>query len=128
MTRDLTTLAGVKIEFNSEVVSVDAEAGTVQLANGRTYSADLIVGADGPNSVAREAIVGEKEEPEIGPYCTYSSVSLVPTAVSCEFLIAITRFVVSMSEMMKDQGLASLCDDAQVCRLQFELQTSLYSI
>ena len=74
MTRDLTTLAGVKIEFNSEVVNVDADAGTVQLANGRTYSADLIVGADGPNSVAREAIVGEKEELEIGPHCTYSSV------------------------------------------------------
>lgn len=72
MTRELLTLAGVKVECRTEVVDVDAEDGTVQLANGRRITADLIVGADGPHSIARQAIVGYKEEIEIGPFCTYS--------------------------------------------------------
>ena len=72
MTHELVALAGIKVEYSSEVVSVDDESGTVTLADGRQITADLIVGADGPYSVARQAIVGEKEELEIGPYCTYS--------------------------------------------------------
>ena len=72
MTDELAAFAGVKVEYSSEVVDVDVEEGTVTLADGRRITADLIVGADGPYSIARQAIVGEKEEFEIGPYCTYS--------------------------------------------------------
>ena len=72
MTHELAALAGVKVEYSSKVVDVDVKEGTVTLADGRRITADLIVGADWPYSIARQAIAEEKEEFEIGPYCTYS--------------------------------------------------------
>ncbi len=47
--------AGVDFETNSEIVAADP-AGLLIGANGRTYKADLVVGADGVNSKVRESL------------------------------------------------------------------------
>ncbi|KIW92539.1 uncharacterized protein Z519_06386 [Cladophialophora bantiana CBS 173.52] len=47
---------GTKIQFNAEVTSVDVETNTVHLKDGRSLSADLIVGADGLRSAVRGSI------------------------------------------------------------------------
>ncbi|MFJ7728506.1 FAD-dependent oxidoreductase [Neobacillus sp. NPDC097160] len=53
--------AGVKIETNAETVSADP-SGTVQLRDGRTFKADLIIGADGVHSNIRNSLnIGIKE-------------------------------------------------------------------
>lgn len=72
MMYDLTTQAGVDVQFGSEAVDLDVDAPAVTLADGRRIAADFIVGADGPFGLTREKVVGHKEEPEIGPYATYS--------------------------------------------------------
>ncbi|KIK96172.1 hypothetical protein PAXRUDRAFT_139046 [Paxillus rubicundulus Ve08.2h10] len=50
--------AGVKIQHNTKVVSVDPWAGTVTTSNGAKMSADIIIGADGYKSVVRPVVVG----------------------------------------------------------------------
>lgn len=75
MMYDLVEKAGIKVEFGSEVTGIDVEAPAVSLADGRWINVDLIIGADGPLGVTRQNVVGHKEEPEIGPYATYSWVS-----------------------------------------------------
>lgn len=47
---------GAKILFSAEVTKVDVETNTVYLKDGRTLSADLIVGADGLRSIVRRSI------------------------------------------------------------------------
>jgi 2-polyprenyl-6-methoxyphenol hydroxylase-like FAD-dependent oxidoreductase len=39
--------AGAAIEYSSQITKVDAEQGTVYLANGMEMVADIVVGADG---------------------------------------------------------------------------------
>ncbi|HEY8474192.1 MAG TPA: NAD(P)/FAD-dependent oxidoreductase [Natronosporangium sp.] len=46
---------GVEIETGSEVVAADP-AGSLTVASGRTYTADLVVGADGVGSKVRDSI------------------------------------------------------------------------
>ena len=52
---DAARARGVTIETGSEVVSAKA-SGEITLADGRTLSADLVVGADGINSRVRDAL------------------------------------------------------------------------
>jgi len=52
--------AGVDFETNSEIVAADP-AGRLVGANGRTYQADLVVGADGVNSKVRGSLGVAKE-------------------------------------------------------------------
>jgi salicylate hydroxylase len=47
---------GTKILFNAEVTRVDVETNTAYLADGRTLTADLVVGADGLRSAVRASI------------------------------------------------------------------------
>ena len=47
----------LKLLLNSRVVEANAEEGTVMLADGSIKKADLIVGADGVNSVLRGAVL-----------------------------------------------------------------------
>lgn len=52
---------GVEVLLNSFVQSVDENFPSVTLANGRIMTADIIVGADGIRSKAREAILGAED-------------------------------------------------------------------
>lgn len=54
---------GAQIQTNAKVVDVDFDAGTVRLKNGDPYTADLVVGADGLNSLCRQRFV-PTEQPE----------------------------------------------------------------
>jgi 2-polyprenyl-6-methoxyphenol hydroxylase-like FAD-dependent oxidoreductase len=62
---DLAVSAGVTIAFNTEIVSVSVDQANrtprVVLADGTRLTADLIIGADGAQSVARMAVTGEVE-------------------------------------------------------------------
>lgn len=53
----------VNIRLNSRVVDIDAAAGTVTLASRRVLQADLIIGADGLHSRARDIVVGQRDRP-----------------------------------------------------------------
>ena len=48
----------VRLLLNSTIVGANPEEGTVQLADGRTRKADLIVAADGVKSVLKGAVLG----------------------------------------------------------------------
>ncbi|OJA16435.1 hypothetical protein AZE42_03807 [Rhizopogon vesiculosus] len=50
--------AGVQFRYNTEVVSVDPWAGVVTTRKGAKLTADVIVGADGYNSIVRPVVVG----------------------------------------------------------------------
>ncbi|KAH7914859.1 hypothetical protein BJ138DRAFT_1143109 [Hygrophoropsis aurantiaca] len=59
--------AGVQISYNKAVVRVFPDPSHIQLLDGEEIYADLIIGADGPSSVVREAIVNPKlEDPQMG--------------------------------------------------------------
>jgi salicylate hydroxylase len=47
---------GVELHLSSRVVRIDADAGQIELIDGRLEDADLIIGADGIRSVSRTAI------------------------------------------------------------------------
>lgn len=50
----------VKLHTASAVTTVDCAAATIALADGRTLSGDLVIGADGIHSRTREAVTGKK--------------------------------------------------------------------
>ena len=62
----LCTLAvhlGVKIVTNSQVVSYDETLPSIKTADGREYSADIILAADGVKSIARAVVLGGEDMP-----------------------------------------------------------------
>ncbi|KAL4807579.1 monooxygenase [Aspergillus unguis] len=79
----------VEIKLAAKVVSVDAEAGEVTLEDGSTYTADLIVGADGVHPRAAYAIPG-------------IDTSSISTGQNC------FRFLVPVSKMQDNPLTASL--------------------
>ncbi|KAL6908520.1 FAD/NAD(P)-binding domain-containing protein [Trichoderma evansii] len=52
--------AGGELLLDSDVVEYDFANGAVQLRNGKRLTADLVVGADGINSLARSKLLGDK--------------------------------------------------------------------
>ena len=64
--------SGATINFNSEVMSVDPHCPSVVLSSGEVVKADIIIGADGAESLVRSLIVGKQETFKAGPYSTYS--------------------------------------------------------
>ncbi|KAH7393696.1 hypothetical protein BKA64DRAFT_676771 [Cadophora sp. MPI-SDFR-AT-0126] len=56
---------GVKIEVASKVVSYDPKTASVEVENGRRYSGDLVVAADGVKSMARAVVLGGAEAPPV---------------------------------------------------------------
>lgn len=62
---DLARSAGAKVDFGVEVTSISTEPSpSVTLSTGEVISADIIVGADGPTSIARDFVLGAKENPQ----------------------------------------------------------------
>lgn len=72
MLYELALNAGVRVDFNSEVVRVDPNGPSVTLSSGRQITADIIVGADGGQSIVRSVVVGREEKEKIGPYTGYA--------------------------------------------------------
>ena len=68
----------VKLLLKSRVVGANAEEGTVTLEDGSTKRADLIVAADGVNSVLRGAVL-EDETPEATPTGLSAFRFMIPT-------------------------------------------------
>ncbi|PCH04436.1 Monooxygenase, FAD-binding [Penicillium occitanis (nom. inval.)] len=62
---------GIPIHMGHEVVSFDADAPSLTLKDGRTFYADLIVGADGIKSRARELVLGFSDAPKSSGYACY---------------------------------------------------------
>ncbi|GAA1936216.1 3-hydroxybenzoate 6-hydroxylase [Microbacterium aoyamense] len=50
---------GADLHVATEIVSVDTSAGTARTADGRTYSGDVVIGADGLRSSLRDRLVGD---------------------------------------------------------------------
>uniref|UniRef100_A0A093XAV9 6-hydroxynicotinate 3-monooxygenase n=1 Tax=Talaromyces marneffei PM1 TaxID=1077442 RepID=A0A093XAV9_TALMA len=62
---------GIPINMGHEIVSFDEDAPSVTLKDGRTFYADLIVGADGIKSRARELVLGFSDAPKSSGYACY---------------------------------------------------------
>lgn len=60
---DLAKDAGVNFHFNSRVVSVDPWQGMVTCEDGLQLTADVVVGADGTESVVRPVVFGSSTPP-----------------------------------------------------------------
>jgi len=54
---------GVKIQLDSTVTKIDFENAEIHIKNKPTFSADIIIGADGLKSVCREALLGRADPP-----------------------------------------------------------------
>jgi salicylate hydroxylase len=63
--------ANVPIEMGCEVVRFDEEKPSVFLADGREIEADVVVGADGIKSRARELVLGFKDHPRSSGYSCF---------------------------------------------------------
>ncbi|KAG6831553.1 hypothetical protein H0H92_009472 [Tricholoma furcatifolium] len=55
---------GVQFRYNSKVIDVDSETVSVTLEDGQRITSDMVIGADGCNSLVRTGVIGEKV-PEI---------------------------------------------------------------
>lgn len=90
---------GAAVQCNSRakdvIVNGNGESATVVLYDGRTMTADLIVGADGINSRLREVMLGKKDPPTQTGDLAY-------------------RLLLSTKDMLKDPELAAFVTDPQV--------------
>ncbi|KAJ2911626.1 hypothetical protein MD484_g8788, partial [Candolleomyces efflorescens] len=72
--------AGVRFLFNAEVTGADPVEGTVTLRGGDVVKGDVIVAADGHDSILRPVVTGEEESMEELPGQRYLSLAFqVPT-------------------------------------------------
>lgn len=60
MLHSVAIASGVEVCFKAQVTNVDPSAASVTLLNGDTIKADLIIGADGFQSVVRETVLGKQ--------------------------------------------------------------------
>ena len=72
MILDLTLESGVEIDYNARVVDVDPDTPAVMLADERVLDADIIVGADGVNSIVRSKLSGIDQKLKYGSFSNYS--------------------------------------------------------
>jgi salicylate hydroxylase len=90
---------GATIKTRARVLDVrivpTGESADLVLENGETYTADLVVGADGINSRLREIMLGHADPPVLTGDLAY-------------------RLLLSTAEMLKDPELASFVTDPQV--------------
>ncbi|KAI5121809.1 hypothetical protein M0805_009801 [Coniferiporia weirii] len=92
MMYNLAVSSGVRVDFNVTVVDVDVSVPSVRMACGEQIRADIVVGADGVQSIVRERLLGWDEDVKIGPFTGYT-------------------FVVPVIKMMKDPKVRPLVDD-----------------
>jgi salicylate hydroxylase len=77
---DVAKEAGVRFLFNTEVTGADPVEGTVTLRGGDVVKADVIVAADGHDSILRPLVTGEEGSVDELPGQRYLSLAFqVPT-------------------------------------------------
>jgi salicylate hydroxylase len=90
---------GATIKTKARVLDVqpsfDGSNATLILENGESYTADLVIGADGINSHLREVMVGHEDPPTLTGDLAY-------------------RLLLSTKDMLEDPELASFVTDPQV--------------
>ena len=114
--------AGARICFGCPVASVDPEAPSVTLANGKKVHGDIIIGADGDKSVVRKALDGGDEEDD-DIYTTYMYVKLATYSTSVNFLY---RYTVTRSQMGNDEELLELLEEPLVGFFALRLRLSAH--
>ena len=62
MLYDLAVGAGAKVRFNARVTKIDKSKPSVTLSSGEEIYGDLIIGADGDNSIIRPLVLAEERE------------------------------------------------------------------
>ncbi|KZT70824.1 FAD/NAD(P)-binding domain-containing protein [Daedalea quercina L-15889] len=77
----LATKAGVRVDLNTEVISVHQGSGgvpnpSVSLSTGEVITADFLIGADGPRSVVRRVVLGREDIVE--PSCLTVYTTTIP--------------------------------------------------
>ncbi|THH08951.1 hypothetical protein EW145_g2358 [Phellinidium pouzarii] len=77
MLYDLAVAAGVRVDFNVNVVDVDVSEPSVLLASGQRLQADIVIGADGPQGISRERVFGPGEKFKIGPFTGYTLIRIL---------------------------------------------------
>ncbi|KAJ7314292.1 hypothetical protein DFH08DRAFT_1042040 [Mycena albidolilacea] len=60
--KNSSTAGSVVVEFNTEVVDADFEAGSVTLKSGVVHSGDVLIGADGASGFIRQRMLKERDE------------------------------------------------------------------
>lgn len=96
MLLDLATREGVEFRYNAPVAGVDCDTVSVTLEGGERLYADLVVGADGHNSLVRNAVVGQQVTGVRDGQMSLTT--SIPTA-----------------EMRDDEDLRPLTEDTDVC-------------
>ncbi|WP_131737303.1 FAD-dependent oxidoreductase [Actinomadura roseirufa] len=69
---------GVPVRYGRRIVAVDTEHAEITLADGSTVRGDLLIGADGRNSVVREALWGE-DPGELNGWVTWQAFTTLPS-------------------------------------------------
>lgn len=87
----------------AKVSGVDVDAGKVWTEDGRVFEGDLIIGADGINSVVRSAVLGQENGPPVA--CTHDLLMFM-TSISVEQLRKQTGFSY-LTDPLSQAGLAS---------------------
>ena len=60
---DLALERGVQLVFDCQVVTLDPWQGTLSCKDGRQFTADVIIGADGTESIVRPVVLGPSAPP-----------------------------------------------------------------
>ena len=72
MLYEIAVESGARVEFDSNVVSVNPESPSITLSSGEEIKADIVLGADGGESVVRSILPGEREISKVGPFSVYT--------------------------------------------------------
>ncbi len=74
----LATGAGATVDLHTEAISIQQGSDSipnpsVSLANGEVLTADIIIGADGSNSLVREVVLDEEDDAKPGGLTVYTA-------------------------------------------------------
>ena len=77
---DLAISAGACVSYNTPITSVSTDDGrpSVTLQDGSHHQADVVIGADGPQSLIREFVNGEQDDPTESGQSFLTYVSSLP--------------------------------------------------
>ncbi|PPR07886.1 hypothetical protein CVT24_005623 [Panaeolus cyanescens] len=103
---DLARQAGVEFRFNSNIVGSEVERGVVHLADGTSLKGDIIVAADGYDSIFRPLIVGDSDSDD----------SDEDTSQEKHLLV---RFTLPTELLVRDPELRPLTEDPSVWSFWF---------
>ena len=91
MLYELAIESGARVDFKSEVVSVDPHSPSVGLSSGEKIETDIVLGTDGGESLIRTLLAGEKDSYKAAPFSIYAWVfSLLTVYIDGKCLVQCT--------------------------------------